>query len=182
MGTACRALTVLALVGLLGFPLAGCSKAAEDTAEKAAEEAMEEATGGEVDIEDDGDSVTITTEGEDGESVTISGGDTAEVPDSFPDDFPLYKGDVVGSSSLTSGEGSMVTVSVETDDDPDDIKAYFEDQLDAKGWNILFQSDVSQDGQTAMNYTVEKGGRNGSVGIVSDDGVITVTHTVLAEE
>ena len=163
--------------------LAGCGNVAEEVAERVAEEAIEAETGVEVDIEDDGSSITIT--GEDGEEITIEGGDSASVPDAYPDDFPLYDGDIVGSSSIGTGEGSMVTVTVETDDDLDDIKAFLEDGFADDGWTIAFQSEMTESGVTNVNYMLTKGvdgERNATVSIVIDDAVTTVTHTVLATD
>jgi hypothetical protein len=172
MSTAWRILILTVLAALLALPLAGCQKAAEELTEKA--------TG--VDVEQDDDSVTVTTEDEDGDSVTITGGEDLDVPDSYPDDFPLYKGEVTGSSSLTTGDGSMVTVAVGTDDSLETIRAFFEEEFGNEGWNVVFTNEMTEGGVTTVNYAVEKSGRNATVAISSEDGQTTVTHTVVAAE
>ncbi len=71
------------LVCCVALALAGCKQSAEETL---AEAALEKATGHKVDLDDDGDTVTIKTdEGE----MKISGGDNAKLPATFPKDVYL---------------------------------------------------------------------------------------------
>ena len=62
---------------------AGCGKAAEKVAEKATEEAIENQTGGQVDLDVDGEG-GVSIETEDG-SISSS----AKVPEGWPDDVPV---------------------------------------------------------------------------------------------
>jgi hypothetical protein len=179
MRTSFRFLVLVLAASLAVFPLAGCGKVADEVAERAAEEMLEGATGVEVDVEDDGESITIT--GDDGEETTIESGDSASVPDAYPDDFPLYDGDIVGSSSISSGEDSMVMVTVETGDDLGDIKAFLEAGFEDNGWTIASLDEMTASGVTNVNYMLTKSDpaeRSGMVSIMIEDGVTVVTHTV----
>lgn len=163
------------LLAIAAMQVTGCRKVAEE----AAEQAVEQATG--VDVEQDGDSVTITSEDDEGGQVNITTGEGAEVPDEFPDDFPLYDGDVTGSSSVASPDGSMVVVTVETKDDFDTVKDFFDKAFADEGWNVIFQMSSSEGGSQGISYTLEKDERNATLTIDTTDGVTTITHTVMAD-
>lgn len=166
---------LFAVAFLLGSQVVGCSCAAE----KVTENLVEEATG--VEVDQDGDSVTITGEGEDGEQVTITGGEGGSVPEDFPTDFPIYDGKVTGSSSLATGDGSMYTVSVETEDGLDAVKAFFDEELEAEGWTVVFTNEMTQDGVTTVNYALEKAGRNGTITASLEGATTTITHSVFED-
>ncbi|GAB4275708.1 MAG: hypothetical protein Kow0056_05570 [Coriobacteriia bacterium] len=156
------------------FQVTGCRKVVEE----AAENAVEQATG--VEVEQDGDSVTITSEDDEGGQVTITTGEGAEVPDEFPDDFPVYDGEITGSSSVASPDGSMIVVTVETRDDFDTVKEFFEKAFADEGWDIVFQMSSSEGGSQGISYTLEKDERNATLTIDTSDGVTTISHMVVA--
>lgn len=122
-------LVALSLVAL--FALAGC----QSIAEKAAEVAVEKSTG--VQIDKDGDSVTVT--GEDGTQVTASEG--GELPDGFPTDVPVIDGPII--SSVKSDNSFMVVI--ETDKPIDEVNDWYKDQLKDSSWKIVFETK-SEDG------------------------------------
>jgi len=95
--------TTIVAAALLAGLVAGCGKSAEDRMAEAAAGAM---LGTDVEIDDDGETVTL---GSGDKAMTISGGDSAQLPAGFPEDVFLpadYKVD----STLASGDFTMVTL------------------------------------------------------------------------
>lgn len=147
----------------------GCEKAAE----KAAEKAIEGATG--VDIDADDDSVTI--EGEDGETVEIQG-DSGEVPDGFPDDVPVYDGDIQTTSKVSTGEGTAYYVELTTDDGASDVHDWYKSEFESEGWAIQMDTTSTQNGAFSGLLMAEKDGAQVSMTLEESDGVTGVFMTV----
>ncbi|MGZ8565610.1 MAG: hypothetical protein ACXWXS_01015 [Actinomycetota bacterium] len=85
---------------------------------------------------------------------------TGELPDGFPDPFPLPDGAAaVGSAS----QGGSFVVWFSSSDRVDDLTAYFDDELASSGWTIDAQIDYSQQGVTYKAYTVSGNGYEGQV-------------------
>lgn len=110
----------------------GCKKIQEKMAEKVAEKAIETTTGGKVDIENGGKTVTIQGD-KPGEEMTF--GAAAKIPNDFPKDAPLYPGaKVVGSASATGSKGKQTfTVSFESNDSPQQIVSFYKGKVPANG-------------------------------------------------
>jgi len=108
-----KALVAATSAVFLSLSVAGCGAAEDEIAEKLTEEAVEAAGDGtEVDIEDDG--VTVTDENGDEASIGT------EMPDSFPvDDVPLVEGTVI---SATAVDGASYTVMLEVDGTPEEVQ------------------------------------------------------------
>jgi hypothetical protein len=169
-------ITLIALVGLLAvFGLTGCCPW---LGEQAAEEAIEQSTGGEVEIDDDGESVSIDTE--DG-SMEIQGGDSAEVPSDFPSSMPVYDGDIVMSSSIETGDGTAYTIGIETGDSVDDVASWYESELESNGWTISGQFSADDAGSTMHTFVVEGGDGQGTVIIGEEDGKTAISISVTSE-
>jgi hypothetical protein len=103
----------LSVAALLLFPalLSACSgdDASENASENAAERAIEDATGGDADIDIDGEDVTIETS----EGTFTSG---QGLPDGFPSEVPLIEGEVqTGLSGSGTGSDGGFAVVVATD-------------------------------------------------------------------
>ncbi len=144
-----------------------------------AEKAVEEATGVKVD-EDEG-SVTIEGEGDDGESVTISG-EEGSVPEDFPDDAPLYDATVVGSSSFQSGESVNHSVTLQTKDSIDDVAAFYQDELESEGWEIEGTFNTEADGEAATMISAVKGtGRTIIINASHSEGITDIVVNVNSE-
>lgn len=127
------ALLVLTSVALvLGT---GCAQVAEKAAESAVERAVEGQTG--VDIEKDGESVTIT--GENGEQITTSS--DGELPDGFPDVVPVYEGKITGSMKAEQG----YTVVIATRDDVSKVWDWYVANF-KDGWSNNTEVKVEQGG------------------------------------
>ena len=181
VSTFTRAIAVLALAALFVAPLAGCRKAAEEATEAAVEQAIEDAADGEVEVDvegdEDGGSVTIT--GEDGE-MTIQSGEGASVPDGFPDDVPLFDGQVTGSTTVSTEEGTVIALTVMIDDTADDAAQWFEDELASEGWETTFNMDNSSSDMRTVSFVVKKGDRNLTITIVDDGESVVVSYSVLS--
>lgn len=149
----------LVIVCVLAFSLVGCQKIAE----KATEKAIEGATG--VKVDTDKESVTIT--GEDGSSITA--GSDGELPDGFPEDVPVYEGEIV-SSLMTEGN---YTVAIETKDDATTVWDWYGTELESAGWTQTSEFKVDDGGMRSA----EKGDMTlqVTVGAGTDGEPTTVT-------
>lgn len=166
-----KKIMVLSFVLAIPLLLAGCAltdNLAEKATEKVAEKAIETVTNAEVDLGEGEISIT----GEDGESMSL--GEDLEVPEDFPADVPVY-GDATISSVSSVNESFYLGLT--TDDDYDDIKDFYEKQLEKKGWTIDNTSSFAAQGQSTT-YLCTQDTRNLSVGLFEDDDVTTITIAV----
>jgi len=122
----------LVLTCALAFTLVGC----QSIAEKATEAAIEDATG--VKVDQEGDSVTIT--GEDGSSITAGQG--GELPEGFPEDAPVYDGDI--TTSLVTEDS--FTIGIETDDEWTKVWDWYTAELESEGWTTTSELKVEDSG------------------------------------
>lgn len=147
--------------------LTACGQAAEKAAEVAAEQALG-GEGGDVDITDEG--VTITDE--EGNEAAI--GENVAVPDTWPSEVPLYDGGTLQMVSV-EGDGSASAMWV-TDASVQDAAAAYSDALKAAGYTEDSMTDmggvmtgmyigngytvnfnaVDADGQTTVMMSAEK--------------------------
>lgn len=168
-------LAALIVIGSLGSVsmLTGCQSAAE----KATEALVEGATG--VDVEENGEKVTI--EGEDGSSVEIQSG-SAELPEDFPSDAPVYDADIDSAGKIASDGTTSWTVMQTTGDEFDDVLAFFSDEFAAGGWvensNTQTESDGTKiafvgatKGTLQLALTVQQeSGQDTSIGLTVNEG------------
>lgn len=150
-----------ALVVVLALGLVGC----KSISEKIGEEVGEEVAGGVLgaDVEVDGDEVTIQTE--DGD-VTMNSTD-GELPEEFPDDFPLYDGIEVDSTSTLDGEADATFyVNLLSDDSPKDVYEWYKQAFADEGWTIQGDVFLSDGGETGM-LTVKKDKASGTLTVGS---------------
>lgn len=157
------AVVLVAAAGLIG----GCGgdsageQAGDKVGEELAEQAIEDSGGQDVDVDIDGDEVTI--EGEDG---TVKVG-TGDVPDGFPGELTIVDGDVV--SSVDTPDGAMVTVAA------DDAIAAFDEavaDLEANGWT---RDQVTEAGETRMGMFNKD---DQQIMVMADGTTGQVTYTV----
>src|SRR5690606_1324710 len=99
------------LVGLVAaLSLSGCGPSAEEAAaERTAEVALGAMIGHDVEINDDGETISYTTE--EGQ-VTMTGGGSAQLPGNFPDDVYLPAGYAV-QSTLAMNDDLFIGLGVE---------------------------------------------------------------------
>lgn len=147
-----------ALVIVLAFGLVGCKSISDKIGEEVGEEIAGGVIGGDVEV--DGDQVTIETD--DG-AVTMDSTE-GEMPENFPDDFPMYDGIEVDSTSTFDGENDATFyVNLLSSDSPKDIYDWYKAAFADEGWTIegdVFMSDDS--GETGM-LTVKKDKASGTL-------------------
>jgi hypothetical protein len=163
--------TIVLLFALAVLVLAaGCG----NLAEKAAETAVEGATG--VDIEDDGDSVTIETD----EGTVEIGSGEGELPEDFPDDVPVYDAEITSQGKVSTSDGTMWTVVLSTGDSYADVVSWYKDELAGTDW----QQDALLESATPNNsasFILSKGeDANAAIAISEPEGGgdIDITLTV----
>ena len=131
---------------------AGCGKAAEKVAEKATEEAIENQTGGQVDLDVDGEGgVSIATE--DG---SISS--AAQVPEGWPDDVPVPDDlQIMMGGSQDTPQGLVLTVSGLSSTEPKALLEEFKAAL--ADWEISGESSLEADSGNVAGAQWELDGR-----------------------
>lgn len=132
-------------------------------AKKAIEGVIENKTG--VDISDVEKGKMTFTDSKTGAKVDIGSG---TVPDTFPKDFPLYKGAKVTSSlsGAESGKNNGFWLTMSTPDSVDKVSAFYKTELAKNGWTI--EATYTASGTTTE--TISKSGWSGSLAISSDTG------------
>ena len=160
------------LVAVLALGLVGCKSISEKIGEEVGEEIAGGVIGGDVEV--DGDSVTIETD----EGAVTMDSSEGEMPEDFPDEFPMYDGIEVDSTSSFASESDITFyVNLFTSDDTKDVYEWYKSEFTSEGWAIegdVFMSDDS--GDTGMltvkkdamsgTLTVGAGSENTEVGII----------------
>lgn len=136
---------------------------------KAVETVIETGTGGDVDIDTDDGTFSITSD--EGDEITAG---VNELPDNFPNDFPVYDDAVI---SYTSTSGDDMYVYWTSDDKVDKVIDFYQSELDDNGWSIT-NTTTSSD---LASYTIEGNDYEGSVTIATDssDETKTLISTML---
>lgn len=131
---------------------AGCGKAAEKVAEKATEEAIENQTGGQVDLDVDGEG-GVSIETEDG-SISSS----AKVPEGWPDDVPVPDDlQIMMGGSQDTPQGLVLTVSGLSSTEPKALLEEFKVAL--ADWEISGESSLEADSGNVAGAQWELDGR-----------------------
>jgi hypothetical protein len=167
-----RVMCVLCVAVLVLLPLTGCGAIAE--------KAVETSTG--VDIDEGGDSVTVT--GDDGETVEIQGGDDASLPKGFPEDVPVYEdADIKMGNSMTSDGKTTYSVTLQTSDDVDTASAWYKDALPKEGWSLEGDMTSTASGQSITVIGAKKGTMALNVSVMGpDDDSKTTISLIVAPE
>lgn len=151
-----NALHLCLLASLLATLPAGCRK----TEEAATESAYEAATGRQVDIEDDGDRVTVETpQG----AATMTRGDAARLPASFPRDMFLPDGYKVLSTMDVPG---ALTVEIAAPGQVAAVTGQAEKAMQAKAWKQV----MAQDAEANTLRMYEKANRSAIVTVYDNAG------------
>ena len=146
-----RGLLLAALVaGVVALP--GCQRASEAVAEKAFEKAVETASGEKVDIEQDGDTVSIKTDQGEMTVASAQDGGSVALPAGFPDDVFLPAQRTVSSAM---DMGGMQAVNVATTATLAAVSADVEKTMQAQGWKREMSMQSGADSSTLI-YSKEK--------------------------
>jgi hypothetical protein len=127
------------------------------------EETIETETG-DVSVSQDGEDVHVTAR--DGQ---FEGrfGESAELPEGFPDDVPIPDGArVVGAMTSKEPGAEGTLVSIQSDDSTDSLLKAFRAGMDANGWTV--DQEMNTMGQRMLQAS--KGGRSLVVQVMERDG------------
>lgn len=151
-------MVVIAVAG--GVTLVGCGQMAESATEKL----IEGAAGGDVNVDVEGDGVTV--EGENGGFAV--GGDLS-LPENWPADIPAYGGGSLVMVSVDSASGGATAV-WSTEESVDDAAASMRSAVEGAGYAI--ESDSQMEGLRAFSATgngyrldVSVGGSDGATSV-----------------
>jgi hypothetical protein len=148
----------------------GCGsreKAEEKVAEKIVEKAIAAQTGKKVDIDIDKESMQIKTE--DGE-MTLTSGESAKIPDTFPKDIPIYKGFVLDMAMEVPDGHSL---SFTTGDDMPEVAKWYVDEMASRGWT----KEMSMNMGTQEMLVFKKGERGVNLVISPDNDQTRISLT-----
>lgn len=171
-----RYLIAASLLGV-GLFTSGCSlldKAAQKATEKATEAIIESESGADVDLSDDGFTVTDEDSGD-----TLSFGEDVELPDDFPADVPIIDNSTIiaASSTLSRGEHTA-TLTVKGFSATEN---FYQEALVDEGWTIDDTSTLTI-GTKITTITASKADRTLTVGLYqSDEDEVSVILTVTTD-
>lgn len=131
--------------------------------EEAIESSIEKATNGAVDVDLDGETLTVNTN-----TGSFTVGEEVDLPDDFPSDIHVIDGTIKMATETTEIEG--FSVSIETSKSVSAAKAEYEEQLVDDGWTITGMLDFT----SAATVMAEKNNRTVTVTMTEVDGVVTV--------
>lgn len=159
MGWSWRTLVVMvALLAVVG--VAGCGAVAE--------KAVEQATG--VDVDQDKDSVTVTTD--DGDATISSGG---KLPAGFPSDVPVYSpSEVQTSMTFEDPTGTRHTATLTTSDSVSDVMTWYADEFGQGGYKTVSTFETGDSG----SIIGEKGSTQVAVYVSMSGSDTTISLTV----
>ena len=145
--------------------------------EKGVEKGVEAASGGEIDI--DKDSGTISISGEDGE-LSIGGG--AGLPDGFPDEVPLIDGEIGGGMRVSEGDTDGFMASVNAKGSISDVYDKATGLLEDAGFTEQASSDMG--GMRTVAYEPKDDIATLAVNFIEDteEGGVVVSYTVSKEK
>jgi hypothetical protein len=132
-------------------------------AKKIVQGVIENRTGIKTNLQDVENGKMTFTDTKTGAKVDIGSG---KIPDTFPQDFPLYPGAKVTSavSGAQSGQNNGFWLTLSSTDSVDKVDAFYTSQFAANGWTV----DSTFTANGTATETVSKSGWSGSLAISSD--------------
>jgi len=94
----------------------------------------------------------IIIKGENGEEVVFSGNKN-EIPETFPKDVYLVKGEIESVGSMKSNEGEIITVVIKAKDNFKDAVEKIKSEMKDNGWASTM--NMNMDGDSMQIYTKE---------------------------
>lgn len=166
-----KAIAAGVIAALLSIGFAGCSNPADEAAERLTEELVEGAGGGEVDVDIDDETITLSDE----EGNEFSAGEGSTIPDTWPAEVPLYEGGQLMFATVQA-EGTASAL-WETDESVESASQNYDDVLTAAGYSL--DQEASMAGAEMRTYT----GNNlmVNVTVAEGDGVTDVTIAVMPQ-
>jgi len=172
-----KKINVIILSSIFLFALVACGseKTEEEKAKELTENIVKNITGNDVDIDinEDGETGSVTIKGKDGEEVTFSGSKN-ELPDDFPSDVYVIDGDIEGVGNVVSPKGKMITFGINSDKSISDLKDKIEKEMKSEGWKAGMNMKVPE--AAMLNYT--KGEKSVTITIGKEDDKTVVSYMV----
>ena len=171
-----RHLVPVILLALAAGLFAGCGND-DAAAERTAEEILEAGSGEDVDVDVDGEDVTI--EGKDGSS-SFSTSD--ELPEGWPDDIAMPDGaKLQGSSAIAAGEGRNLTTSGTVDLSVRDVVTHFEGEFEE--WKTEGTADIGTGDDAVSNRSWSRDGDQATLTATrsGDSGDVTFVVAITTE-
>jgi uncharacterized protein YaaQ len=112
----------------------------------------------------------------DGNEITV--GD--DLPDEWPDDFPVYDGaDLQGSTRGTQDGITGVTATWTTGDSVDDVAAFYNDEFESGPWSVTLSGNAG--GATYWAVENSDGSKAGYVSVTGDGGDDTIITAIVGD-
>jgi|GEM_PF-3873305 len=122
----------------------------------------------------------IVSKGKDGKSSQeFSFGTDENLPEGWPEDFPLYNGERGGYSKGEAGNQTTYTVSIVTDDSPSRIEEWYKEKLPEEGYEIT--GSMSQ-GDAMRNIQFKSGNEEGNITIMKHRDKVSVINNLVINE
>lgn len=121
-------------------------------------------------------SVTVTTE--DG-TATLAGGE-GSLAEGFPEEFPVYDGAAVESSTAFNGDGqAQYSAVLVTSDSMADVYAWYKTQLPSNGWTIVNDIEVNTADAATSMLSATREGMEANMGVSQGDAGTEIAATVI---
>lgn len=127
--------------------------------------------------DDDGDG-KVKIETKDG---TFEGGSGAELPDDFPDDFPMPDdAEVQFAGSQSGDDGDAMTVIFKTKEPAEDVYEFYVEELGNEGYDVSQTFSGESDGNFGGTLAFTNSDYEGAIGISEDpnDGTTGISLTL----
>jgi hypothetical protein len=169
-----KKLVVISLSAVIAFMFTACIDS-EKVAEKATEKIIEKASGEKIDLETskDGKEAKVVIKDKDGEEVTFSGGDD-EIPEDFPKEIYVPEGIIESSGTISTGEGSMLTVNISSEESFKEIKEKINDKMKNAGWKAEQAMEVDE--SAMLNFT--KGNNSATITLNKEGDKTSVSYMI----
>ena len=156
--------------------ISSCSseEAKEEAAEEFVENLLDKASDKvDIDINEEDGVAELTIGGEDGEKLTIKNEGT-EIPDNFPEDVYIVKGEIESVGSMASGEGELITIMIYPEDGFDDVVKKIKKEMKATGWTS--NMNMNMGGEAMLMYT--KGENSATITVNGKDKKVEAAYMV----
>lgn len=148
---------VLSVCLLLLVSASGCASVGRKAAERA--------TG--VKVDQDGEKVTVET---DEGTAEVSTGESNELPEGFPKDLPVYDGTITNQSRVKTGDATIYTVLLATDDAFDDVVSWYDSEIPDSGWTEEGSYSTESGGIRNAAFQLKKGDLTATINVQLEDG------------
>ncbi|MFP5328316.1 MAG: hypothetical protein ACLGHT_12640 [Acidimicrobiia bacterium] len=131
-----------------------------------------------VSVSGDGDDGKVKIETKDG---TFEGGSGAELPDDFPDDFPMPDdAEVQFAGSQSGDDGDAMTVIFKTKEPAEDVYEFYVEELENEGYDVSQTFSGESDGNFGGTLAFTNSDYEGAIGISEDpnDGTTGISLTL----